>query len=384
MGRRRSRNKFPLIRFALTCIAITVAVLLVQRAYLFLRSDRGHAWMMVALRQERAPSAQEVLTRAVRASLRVVGANDRELAPGVDSDALVRWTLELPPTVSLTQADFTLSHAVEEAGGQVLDALETHGPACDTLELRLGLARETTHRVVLIEPHRTGRQETRPRLALLLEDGEPGRDALLSSYLGLSAPLSFAVLPLKGARRHCETIRASGGEVLLYLPMEGRTPSASEDAAPAVLVDMRPDQVRHRVDHDLDEIVGAAGVVNYRGQLATQDPGVMRAVMKEVRRRGLFFVDAATTEHSAAQGAALEVGAQCLEETFRLDAGGLSPESLRASLAEAVRLAVRRGATVAMGRMTPELLEVLRDEIPRLRARGIEIVKASDLARLGS
>jgi uncharacterized protein len=359
-------------------------VLLVQRAWLFLGSDRGRAWAMVLLHQERNPSAQELLTRAVRQSLKVVGANDRELSPGVDSDAMVRWNLELPPTVSLTQANFTLSHAVEEAGARVLDALETRGAAFDTLELRLGLSGEPTHRVVLVEPHREGRQETRARLALLLEDVDPHLDGLLSAYLGLSTPLSFGVLPRKGARHHCQTIAARGGEVLLYLPMEGRTPDPSEDAAPAVLVDMRPDQVRRRVSDNLNEVVGATGVVNYQGQLATQDPLVMRAVMQEVQRRGLYFVDAATTEHSAAQSAAVEVGAQCLEETVRLDAGGLSAESLRGRLEDAVALALRRGAAVAMGRMTPELLNVLRVELPRLRARGIEVVRASDLARLGS
>jgi hypothetical protein len=359
-------------------------VLLVQRAWLFLRSDRGRAWLMVTLRQERNPSAQELLTRAVRASLKVVGANDRELSPGMDSDALVRWTLVLPPTVSLTQANFTLSHAIQEAGARVLDALESHGAAADTLELRLGLAGETTHRVVLVEPHRAGRPETRARLALLIEDVDPHLDGLLSSYLGLSAPISFGVLPQQGARRHCEAIAASGGEVLLYLPMEGRTLSAAGGPDPAVLVDMRPEQVRRRVSENLDEVVGAAGVVNYQGQLATQDPAVMRAVMQEVQRRGLFFVDAATTEHSAAQSAAVEVGAQCLEETVRLDAGGLSAEDLRNRLEEAAQQALHRGSSVAMGRMTPELLEVLRAELPRLRARGIQVVKASDLARMGS
>ncbi|HVP39781.1 MAG TPA: divergent polysaccharide deacetylase family protein, partial [Candidatus Saccharimonadales bacterium] len=369
MGRRRSRSRFPLFRFAFTCIAITLAVLLAQRGYLFLKSDRGRAWVLVALRQERNPRAQELLTRAVRGSLKVVGATDRELRPAVDSDALVRWNLELPPTVSLTQADYTLSQAVDEAGGRVLDALETSGSKQDTLELRLGLGSEVTHRVVLVKPHRQP-PKTLARLALLLEDVEPHRDALLSSFLGLGFPFSFGVLPLDGARRHCEAIRAAGGEVLLYLPMEGKSPAAAAGPAPAVLVDMRPDQVRQRVADNLADMTGAVGVVNYQGQLATQDPAVMRAVMEEVRRRGLFFVDAATTDRSAAQGAAVEVGAHCLEETVRLDAGGPSQAQLRERLEAAAAMAVRRGAAVAMGRITPELLDVLRTELPRLRARG--------------
>ncbi|MBI5836406.1 MAG: divergent polysaccharide deacetylase family protein [Candidatus Eisenbacteria bacterium] len=384
MGRRRSRHRFPVVKFALTCVAITVVVLAVQQAFLYLKSDRGRAWLAVMLRQEHTPSAQELLTRAVRTSLKLVGASDRELSPGVDSDALIRWNLELPPTISLTQANYALSREVASLGGRVVDALETRGPQCDTLELRLGLAGEPTHRVVFVEPHRAGRVETRARMALLLEDTEPGRDALLAGYMGLGGPLTFGVLPAPGAHRRCQTITAGGGEVLLYLPMEGKAPPGANEATPAVLVDMRPDEVRQRVAENLREVTGAAGIVNYRGQLATQDPVVMRAVMEEVRRRGLFFVDAATSDRSAAQAAAVQAGAECLEETVRLDAAGSGPDALRAKLEEAAATALRRGSVVAMGRMTPELLEVLRKELPQLRARGILIVKASDLARLGS
>ena len=152
----------------------------------------------------------------------------------------------------------------------------------------------------------------------------------------------------------------------------------------AVLVDMRPDAIRQRVREELSLVRHAVGIVNYQGQLATQDPGVMRAVLEETRRRGLFFVDAGTTDRSAAQATAAQVGAACLEGAVRLDGGGTKMPALRARLDAAAELALSGRMVVAMGRMSPELLDVLRADLPRIRARGVEIVKASDLARLGS
>src|SRR5262249_34565036 len=108
MSRRRSRRRFPLFRFVLVCVVLTVSALAVLRGVLFLKSDRGHAWALVQLGQERSPRAAGLLTRALRGALRIVGATERELAPDTGVDGAQCWRMELPPTVSLTQADYAL------------------------------------------------------------------------------------------------------------------------------------------------------------------------------------------------------------------------------------------------------------------------------------
>ncbi len=388
MARKKSRSQIPIGRIAAVMILVTVFAVAGLKAYLFFRSDRGHAWMLVRTGQERTPRASELLAHAVRNTLKVIGATERELSPTSDGGPDVRWSLRLPPTISLTQADYALTTAVMEAGGHILDAVETPGEDCDTLELRFGLGSDPTHRVIFTG-ERGERPAPRARLAVLLEDVDPARDevlcdnALLASYLDLGEPFSYGVVPVDGASLHSEAISRAKGEVLLYLPMNVVRSSRGRRMPLAVVVEMRPDQVRRRVVDHLGEVTHVKGIVNYQSGLATQDPGVMKAVMAEARARGLFYVDAGSADHSAAQAAAVETGTQCLEGAVRLDAAGRSPAALRSQLQQAGEAALRGRPIVVMARMTPELLDVLRAELPRLRARGIQVVKASDLARLG-
>lgn len=388
MARKKSRSKIPVGRISLVLILLTVMVVAGLQAYLFFHSDRGRAWMLVRTGQERTPRASELLARAVRNTLKVIGASERELSPVGDSGEGVRWTLRLPPTISLTQANYALTTAVMEAGGRILDAVETPGQNSDTLEMRFGLGSDPTH-LVIFTGDRGERPAPRARLAVLLEDMDPSRDevlcenTLLASYLDLGEPFSYGVVPVSGASLHSEAISRARGEVLLYLPMNAIRSSRGRHMPLAVVVEMRPNQVRQRVESHLDEVTHVKGIVNYQSGLATQDPGVMKAVMAEARERGLFYVDAGSSDHSAAQAAAVENGTQCLEGTVRLDAGRASIDEIRRRLEQAGDAALTGRPVVAMARMTPELLEVLRAELPRLRARGIQIVKASDLARLG-
>ena len=389
MARRRSRRKSPLIKIALFCAAFTVAVLLCLQVVLFFRSDRGRAWLLVTSGQEATPRASELLTGAVRTTLRVLGAGQREMSPSMDSDAFVHWDYRLPPTVSLTQANYALATAIEQVGGHVWTAAERHGDAGDTLEMRFGLGREPTHRVLFAhDPDEAPAR--RARLAVVLEDADPGSPdllaprALLSSYLELKEPLNFGVIPTEGARDHTDAIAAAACEVLLYLPMESKGRATSGRMPEAVEVSMQPDQIRRRVSERLDEVSHVAGVVNYQGQLATQDRIVMRAVLEETQSRGLYFLDAGTSDRSEVRAAAVEVGAPCLSGTFRLDQGGGSAEAIESRLEQAGDQAEHDGGAVVMARMTPEVLAALKAGLPRLRARGIQVVKASDLVRLGN
>lgn len=384
----RARSRTPVTQISIILIALMVVGLALLKTWLFFHSDRGRAWMLVRLGQERTPRATELLAHAVRSTLHVVGATEKESAPVEGPDHELRWSLQLPPTISLTQANYALTSAVREAGGRILDAVEEPGEGNDSLVMSFGLGSEPTHRVVFLGD-RSEKAAPRARLAVLLEDMDPRRDGLLcentllASFLALEQPFSYGVIPAEGASLHSEAIHNAHGEVLLYLPMESRGGLRDRRMPQAVVVDMNPSQVRRQVRDHLDEVTHVEGIVNYQGSLASQDPGVMRAVMAEAKSRGLFYVDAATDEHSAAQAAAVASGTQCLEGPTRLDAGGASARVIAQRLEDAGERSLRGEATVVMARMTPELVEILRAELPRLRARGIQIVKASDLARLG-
>src|SRR6185436_2800697 len=71
-----------------------------------------------------------------------------------------------------------------------------------------------------------------------------------------------------------------------------------------VLRSQSEEQITQTVEADLASVPGAVGVNNHMGSAATADDRVMRAVVRVLARRGLFFLDSRTTGATVAREAA--------------------------------------------------------------------------------
>jgi polysaccharide deacetylase 2 family uncharacterized protein YibQ len=217
---------------------------------------------------------------------------------------------------------------------------------------------------------------TGARIALVIDDlGRSLQD--LDTLAALGVPLSYAVLPFESMTpRVVATLRERRAEILLHLPME---PRGAQNPGPGALREgMSAEEIRTRTRAALAAVPGAVGVNNHMGSELSADEAALRAMLGEVAKRKLFFLDSRTSAETRGYALALELGVPAAQRQVFLDA-----DPREAALAnEWIRLlavARERGSAVAIGHPHPQTLELLAREIPRARRLGYEFVPVSYL-----
>lgn len=140
----------------------------------------------------------------------------------------------------------------------------------------------------------------RGKICLVLDDAGFGEDRVLR-FFKMGVPVSVAVLPGgEYSRRLARRAINKGFTVLLHMPMESE--SGVEDGTNEFMlnVGMSESEVRLKLDKAIRWVPGASGVSNHMGSRFTRDPGGMRYLVKELKEKGLFFLDSKTTSQSVA------------------------------------------------------------------------------------
>ena len=219
-----------------------------------------------------------------------------------------------------------------------------------------------------------------PRLAIIIDDlgydqGAARRAIALPPAVTLAfLPYGFHLPELTAAAA------ARGHDVFLHLPME---PTGKENpGANALLTSLQPAEVSRRLAWAFDHVPRAVGVNNHMGSRGTADPALMLAVLSEVRRRGLVFVDSRTTGASVAPTIAERLGVPIASRDVFLDNIPTSGVVL-AQLEAAERVARRHGSAIAIGHPFPATLAALADWLPAAERRGLRLVTARSLTTQG-
>ena len=218
-----------------------------------------------------------------------------------------------------------------------------------------------------------------PRIAIVIDD--LGNDVpAMERIARWPYKVCGAVLPvLPDSGRTARQLEESGKQVLLHLPMEPRNPRMRPGPG-VVLRSQSEEEIARTLERDLDSVPGAAGVSNHMGSAATADPRVMRAVARELARRGLFFLDSRTTGATVAGEVAREERVPSVSRRVFLDDVATEVEVSKA-LEELIARARAEGSAVGLGHPYAATLSVLERELPGLEVRGVKLVPVGDLAR---
>lgn len=218
------------------------------------------------------------------------------------------------------------------------------------------------------------------RIAIVVDD--LGNDeGAVRRLARLGQPVAGAVLPgLPGSAPAARALAQAGKEVILHLPMEPHGYPQVRPGPGVVVREQSESEIAEIFSRDLASVPGAVGVNNHMGSAATADARVMRAVLRAVASHGLFFLDSRTTDATVAGDLARELGVPSASREVFLDRVATEP-AVRAALEELLRRARREGAAVGVGHPYPATLAVLEEELPKLAAKGIEVVKLSQVVR---
>ena len=215
-----------------------------------------------------------------------------------------------------------------------------------------------------------------PRVAIVVDDLGRSREPL-AALERLGVPITCAVLPYEAeSRAVAKELAGRRAEFVLHLPMESES---GEKQEPHTLLGRQSErELAAATAAALAELPGVAGLNNHQGSLLTADRRAMRAVLGEVRRRGLYFLDSRTSAESVAFAVARELEVPAAQRQVFLD-DDLEREAIRGEFARLLRLAEERGGAIAIGHPHPTTLAVLAEEVPRARAAGFRFVSVSAL-----
>lgn len=218
----------------------------------------------------------------------------------------------------------------------------------------------------------------RGKLAILLDDAGQSTD-LLAAAAALPAPVGVAVLPFLP---HSSDVAAqmfrAGHEVWLHLPMEPEGYPKSNPGPGAVMLSMSEDDIRLTVRAALNNVPHVVGVNNHMGSAASADLRTTTWIMQELKARGLAFIDSRTTTRTVAEDAARAQGVRAGRRKVFLD-NQRSAAAVRAQLEEAVYDCRMDGEAIAIGHLAPVTVRVLAKELPKLAARGADLVPPTEL-----
>jgi hypothetical protein len=314
-----------------------------EDAILALKDPQGRPFFEVEIPAALYASIEPALDKALKAaSVRVV---DKKRTEGADR-AEVRWTLRRPPR--------------QEAGLSFV--LPAEPPV-----------------IVAKEPG--AKRAPRGQVALIMDDMGNSLDAL-EALIALGRPLTVAVLPYSAhAAETARAARANGLEVLLHLPLESLNgPEGLADTEGMIVTSMTAPAIVAAFEASYDRVPFVTGANNHMGSRFTAEPDLMRALLKPIKERGLFFIDSRTTAKTVALEEARAMGVPAAKRDVFLDADE-DRGRIRGRLIELFQKARKNGRAVGICHPFPETLAVLKSAFHLVDAYGLEAVPVSRLVR---
>lgn len=221
--------------------------------------------------------------------------------------------------------------------------------------------------------------EQPPRLVIVIDD--MGNNlAEGKAALNLQGPVTYSFLPHTTYTRNlAERAYSLGKEIMLHVPMEN---THNRQLGPgALLASMGERRFKRVLIGDLAAVPYVVGVNNHMGSYLTRKHRPMNWVMDVARQQGLFFLDSRTTPYSVAGKVAGIRGVPSLQRDIFLD-HVRAPDFIQQQFTQAVRMAQDVGSAIVIAHPYPMTVRFLQAEIPGLADQGIELVSASELARL--
>ncbi|MEZ4436409.1 MAG: divergent polysaccharide deacetylase family protein [bacterium] len=215
-----------------------------------------------------------------------------------------------------------------------------------------------------------------PRLTIII--GDVGREpALLDPLIALDPDITFAIManaphaPAVAAR-----LAETGRGLLAHLPSS--PPPALPDGPDALTTDDDPATTATKARALLDRVPGAAGADTHQGDRFTPSRPHVAALLDVIAERGLFFIDGRHSDASVALPIAAAQGIRAAARTHDLDHGD-GPIDTRLRAIEVAL--VLDGEAIVTLTPTPEAITALAAWTLTLRARGIHLLRASEIVR---
>ena len=219
-----------------------------------------------------------------------------------------------------------------------------------------------------------------PLIAIVIDDvGLNRRGASRAVRLPVPVTLAYMAYAERLPEQVAEARRA-GHEILLHIPME--TVGDDTDTGPnALLTGLPREEFARRMKWNLERVEGYVGVNNHMGSRFTADRPGMTALMRELSKHGLMFLDSRTAGNTVGRSVAREAGVPSLVRDIFLD-NEPTVAGVTAQLREAEKLAREKGYAVVIGHPHDWTLDAIEQWLPGAQARGVVLAPLTAILRI--
>jgi len=222
-------------------------------------------------------------------------------------------------------------------------------------------------------------KDRRPRIALVVYGLGISAAATEAAIQGLPGAITLAFSPYGDElNTWIGKARAAGHEVMLMAPMEPDNYPVFDPGPQGLLTSLQPTQNVERLEWMLSRATGSIGVVSHLGSRFTASRRHMAPVLRELKRRGLMYLD------SHGGGVPVEVanrvGVPFAASAFFVD-DRAARDAIDRRLDQIEQLARRSGRAVALGYSYPVTLERVAAWAQTVEERGFVLAPVSALAR---
>jgi hypothetical protein len=249
----------------------------------------------------------------------------------------------------------------------------------DSLNLDIKVQNRMTHQLTFLYAKPSlPKIAVRPKVAIVIDD-LGGENQMSQEILHWNVPLTLSILPFTPySKVLAQQAHQRGKEVILHLPMEPYGYPQTKPGEGVLLQEMEEEKLLRQLSRDLEAVPNIKGVSNHMGSRLMEDPGKVRIIMKELKRRGLFFLDSRTSPQTMGIQIAESIGVRATERNLFLD-HSQDPEEIKRQLEKLVQLSLETGSAIGIGHPHPSTLKSLKEMIPRMKEKGIKIVPLSSL-----
>jgi polysaccharide deacetylase 2 family uncharacterized protein YibQ len=235
--------------------------------------------------------------------------------------------------------------------------------------------------VVAAETAPPAKKGPRGQVALIMDDMGNSLETL-DELIALGRPLTISVLPYSAhAAETARIAHEKGLEVLLHLPLESvNNHEAMAGTEGLIMAMMTEPAIVASFEASYDRVPFATGTNNHMGSRFTAERDLMRAILRPIKEKGLFFVDSRTTAKTVALDEARRMGIPATERDVFLDADE-DRGRIRGRLIELLQKARKKGRAVGICHPFPETLAVLKSSLFLIDSYNLEAVLVSRLVR---
>jgi uncharacterized protein len=246
-----------------------------------------------------------------------------------------------------------------------------------SLQLEIKVLNRVTHQLTFVPSTPSTLKATlHPKIAIVIDD-LGNKDKVSQELLRWDLPITFAILPFTPfSRRLAGEAHRQGKEVILHLPMEPRGYPQIRPGEGVLLQEMDERRLLRQLSKDIEAVPYITGVSNHMGSRLMEDPEKMKIVFSELKKRGLFFLDSRTTAQTTGLQVAQSVGLKAIERSVFID-NSSTEEDIKEQLEQLIQVSLSRGKAVGIGHPHPSTIKSIKEMIPKMKEKGIEIVPLS-------